>query len=478
MKRQRRSIRWLIAIALLAYAGAGCTGMGNNSTVDNPLPALQDVEQSPRVHYVAMELLDQQGPTDAYVKTLQRMMWEPRYLPEVREAALERLEAIDQDQLKRTIRQYLPRITARAWHNRLCEIIVERGWIDLAPALISSWAVPRKYEEQQRPEYLALLELYGTDEVVDVVFATFVESNKVSQQGLRMRCWQLLHRLGERGRLIELLNQEELAQDDPMLNDLRAGAVDLGIVPVVREEILWLRKIKTPQHADFWSDCVAAIESVPDDRRAELELRDIPIVVAAWRHRPELLVASTAQLYAILQEQLADAKHYPRSTGYEGSGRLRESLENQQDILRWGDLAAMVIAMEAMQVPEVVGHLLHYAERDRLDESTEYGGVIGLDEQGRFEVLEFPPRIRQHDRKFVASQEMFNASYTALFHFHYHVQELRNLENAGPGIGDHKYAQNTRANNLVLTYVKKGVLNIDYYRHGSLVVDLGVINEP
>ena len=135
----------------------------------------------------------------------------------------------------------------------------------------------------------------------------------------------------------------------------------------------------------------------------------------------------------------------------------------------------MLIAAEALEVPQVVSHLLDYAERDKADKTTEYGGVIALDEQGRYEVLEFPPRIRHHDQKFIAPQAMLDEAYTALFHFHMHVQQNRNENYAGPGYGDMTYADSTRANCLVFTFVKAGTLNVDYYRHGRVLVDLGVI---
>ena len=138
----------------------------------------------------------------------------------------------------------------------------------------------------------------------------------------------------------------------------------------------------------------------------------------------------------------------------------------------------MLIAIGALEVPQVVDHLFDYAERDRLDESTEYGGVIRLDEKGRYEILEFPPRLRYHDRKFVASQEMLDAAYTSLFHFHLHAQKYRNADFAGPGYGDVNYADNTRANCLVFTFVNERTMNVDFYRHGNVVVDLGVIHLP
>ncbi|MEE2819531.1 MAG: hypothetical protein VX615_02855, partial [Planctomycetota bacterium] len=80
------------------------------------------------------------------------------------------------------------------------------------------------------------------------------------------------------------------------------------------------------------------------------------------------------------------------------------------------------------------------------------------------------------DRRFNASQQMFDAGYTALFHFHYHAQKYRNGDHAGPGLGDKNYADSTRANCIVLTFVNEDEVNVDFYRHGGVVVDLGTFN--
>jgi hypothetical protein len=310
-----------------------------------------------------------------------------------------------------------------------------------------------------------------------VIFDLFVESNRVSQQGLRTRCWELMHRLGYRDRLIRLLVEHEPPPDDAMLIDLHAAAVELGVVPHNREEILWLRKLRQPEHEAFWDEAASAVAGLSPERRLDLEIRDLAVVVSAQRHEPELLGLSKASLYQRVDAYVKTQKRHSRgSGGYDsmGAGR-RTSLPDWRAELTWGDLAAMLIAVRALQVPQVAAHLFDYAERDRKDESTEYGGVIRLDERGRFEILEFPPRIRQHDQRFNASQEMIDAGYTSIFHFHMHVQRYRNSEYAGPGFGDDNYANNLRANCLVFTFVNERTLNVDYYRHGGVTVDLGEI---
>jgi hypothetical protein len=476
LRSGRRSMTGAGPLIVLTLAIAACSGP---VIVDDPLTELRRVPNSPRRQIAAMEQLDQTEAetSKTYVEALEGVIWRPEYTVEVREQALERLERIDPEGLQRTIRQRLPQMTAPRWLERLCQIIADRGWVDLSPALVSSWARPDPLvrEETDRPEYKALAVLWGPDRVVDVVFELMLEADEPWQQGFRTRCWNLIHRLGQRERLAELVESADVAAGDAMFIDLRAAASELGLLPWNREEILWIRKLREPQRAEFWSQAVVAVGELPPSRRAELEVRDLAVVVSAWLHDPELLTLPETALYERLQGYLRDQKHYIASRRVDGPAvRSSQSLGEVRQELRWNDLAAMLLAVQTLEVPEVQAHLLRYAERDRLDKTTEYGGIIDLDEKGRYQILEFPPRMRQHDQKFIAPQAMFDAGYTALFHFHLHVQRQRNQDYAGPGLGDENYADNTRANCLVFTSVGEGRLNVDYYRHGGVVVDLGV----
>ena len=113
-----------------------------------------------------------------------------------------------------------------------------------------------------------------------------------------------------------------------------------------------------------------------------------------------------------------------------------------------------------------------------LDKTTEYGGIIRLDAAGRFELVEHLPRIRVADDRYHASQALFEDGYTALFHVHNHAQRYRNARFAGPHIGDMEYADETGANGLVFTFIDPRTINVDFYRHGAVIVDLGTITRP
>lgn len=470
-------MRWMPLSLILLALLAGC----QPSKITDPVAVMQSPNESPRRLERAMEMTDASPQDPGRLSALHRIIWVDGFTPDIREQALERLAADDLENLKVTIRQRLPRIDAWLWLTRLSEIIAERNWTDLAPALISSWARPTIYEpdDSKRPEFRALVALYGEERVPDVILTTLIESNDIAQQGLRTRCWTLLNRLGYQARLVALLKEADIPENDLMLIDLRDAARELGVVPRNREEILWVRKLREPEHAAFWRQARDAVAQLTPERRLELELRDLAIVVSAAVHEPELLSMTKEELFRRVDTHLESTKRHIASRSFDGwEGEFNQRLFEHRDDLTWGDLAAMLIAIRAMQVPEVRTHLFDYADRDHEDRTSEYGGIIRLDAQNRFEIREFPPQYRMGDIRFNAPQAMFDAGYTGIFHFHFHAQAYQNADYAGPGMGDLQYAESTRANCLVLTFVSRSKLNVDYYRHGRIIVDLGEIERP
>ena len=169
-------------------------------------------------------------------------------------------------------------------------------------------------------------------------------------------------------------------------------------------------------------------------------------------------------------------KYAANFTGWE-SGRT-EALSAQREATRWIDLVAVELALDLMADPQVRTRLFDLADRDLQDRRTEYGGVVRLKDDGAYEVVEVRPRVTGSDIRFDAPQELFDQGYTALFHFHMHCQEFENGNYAGPHLGDFGYADSTRANCLVFSFVRRGELDADYYRHGKYVVDLGTCERP
>ncbi len=430
----------------------------------------------------AMRQLDATPADPAYLASLRRLVATAQAPIEARKAAFERLLENDRESLRRQLELRLPREESDLWREWACGRIAELAWVEMTPTLIRAWAVPRpawQISDAPRPERQALERLHGADRLPAVLLLALVESDPVVQANLRMRCWELLLSLDREPALRQLLANEEIGGDDPLLRDLRQVGIELGVLPRTREEILWARAICTPALAEHRDRVAAAVAALPPARRDTLRMRDLSLVAAAAAHRPELLAEDEETLYAALAARLEGRDAGRHAADFEGYGSgPSEALGRRRRDLLWSDLVAMHLAIEAAEVPAVQRHLFDIADRDRLDRTTEFGGVIALDGSGRFEVLEFPPRSRVGDDRFVGPPELFEALRTGLFHFHLHAQQHENRRYAGPHLGDFAFADASGANCLVLTFIDSRTLNLDWYRDGRMVVDLGTIRRP
>ena len=447
----------------------------------DPMKSLSNPGSLPVVQVAAMEKLDQE-PSPEYISALKRIMWQPGFAESTRLEAFVRLVKLDEPGLKEIVRLQLPKLMALAWRQKLCELIVEHHWVDMTPTLVRAWSVPMAAwieQDKDRPERIAIEQLNGKDQLTDLLVKMLVESNPITEANLRLRCWEMLQKIGQKERLVKLLADASVKPDDRLLSNLRSCAGELGIVPTTKEEILWLQALLETKNIAFWAQAKAATMQLPPDVRAKLEIRELPIAVAVSTFKPELLSKTPAELY-----QLVDARRQAKgsrivSPSFEGyGGDHTENLYEMRNKLSWGDLASMAIAMEIFDSPILCQQIFDLADRDMADRDTEFGGVIRIKSDGKPGIEEMKPRVQGNDLRYEASQKMFDNAYTGLFHFHLHCQSYDNMQYAGPHLGDFAYAESTRANCLVFSFVSRKELNVDFYRHGPMVVDLGCIARP
>ena len=474
--RQNRRCWFCFGVILLSL------GACSPGKMTDPAKVLADPRQSTARHRAAMSILEDQSSEEVSIRTFKTVMMGNGYPQETQMLAYQRLRSLDPEGLRRLLEIRLPRSQSLAWRRWVCEEIAREKWLEMTPSLIRAWAQPIDGwdgDPEDRPERVALVEIYGEENVPKVLLQVMLDANPITASNLRARCWELLIEEGQRGQLVDLLSNMDIDRSDGMLSDLKEIARRTGVIPRNREEILWSRVLCEPEHSTYLQETELALANLSEERRDTLELRDLAIVRATYQHLPELLQRSDEELYEELDVSVRSRERRVPSANFEGWGRRHsERLHEVKDSLRWGDLMAMLLAVRAMQVPEVLEHVFDYAERDLEDKATEYGGIIALDAQGRFVVLEFLPRVKQGDNKFVAPQAMFDKGYTALFHFHNHAQSYNNGQYAGPHLGDFTYARNTRANCLVFTFLSSRLIDVDYYRHGYVVVDLGAMPRP
>ena len=269
-------------VVLLSILIGGCSPR----PIEDPVAVLSNPNEITGRHYAAMRMLEATSDPVVTSQTLKRVIVSDGYFIEVREAAYDRLKTIDPEGLKRLLEIQMPKIDALQWRARLCELIAEEPWIDMTPTLIRAWARPMPNwvdTPAERPERLALVEMYGEERLSDVLVQVMLDADPIVSANLRARCWELLIAEGQRDRVIELLADSEISPTDGMFRDLRTIVDRTKIIPRNREEIIWARTLCQPENKDFLAAADDAVSRLSERRREELELRDLGILVAAMR---------------------------------------------------------------------------------------------------------------------------------------------------------------------------------------------------
>ncbi len=418
---------------------------------------------------------------------LKRVVWSRSTFWEIRMAALKVLVA-DTPRLDDT-RNMITLLLATETHWEIMEYIADiasaRGWRDLAPGLVRSWARPPVVEpsDADRPERRALAALFPEQSVEETVYQVFTArlGDASVRERDRLAAWGLLCRIDKDTTATRsILAADNEQTDDPMLRVLRRSANELKAVPKSDEQLRWLISLAGEEHAAVWSRAAQEIGGLSGEQLAGFELRHVAAVVWASGHEAAWLSLDRRGLLSALETRLSEAETHQRVRNSNADFVRPATVKEHRDELAWGDALSALIASEFVHEASLYDAIFHFAHRDQLDRSTEYGGAIGFSDTSRFSMLEFPPRPAQRiaDNRFVASIDLLDASDDALFHFHNHAQRFRNATYAGPSAGDIEYAAREGRGCLVFTFTDRDTLNVDYYQGNGVVLDLGEIRRP
>lgn len=453
------------------------TACGGPREFDDPIAAMTDPRFTASENQAAMDQARAKYPDDPNrIEQLKEIVSGPSYSIEFRAEAWRQLEEHDPQEAKAVIEYRMPTHPAWGFVEWACQLIADRGWVDMTPSLVRSLYRPSPaFDDETRPERLALQSLHPGQDVREIVFDVVVTPpDNAVHATWRLAAWELLNRLGEPD-----LWQDRLAAlntDDPFLTDLRSGYVELGVIARTREEVLWLQDLRTPEHEQWWSQCRDIVASLPKDKRQDLHLRHLAVLVRVAEYHPQWLALSTESLLAELEARWVGRSHFHpdaiMSARTMNTGP--QSLREWGPRLSWADLLCIRLADAMVFDPGMVSDLFPQAQRDREDTSTEYGGLVDYVDSRPHPIL-YPPLQRSHDKKFYAPGSMVQAGHRAPFHYHFHVQQVQNAEFAGPGGGDREYANSMAINGLVFTSVREGKLNADFYTEGGVVIDLGTL---
>jgi len=492
MKHARRGGIRLCTIACLGLAGAlvACAG-GSGSTQEPPAAEADDSKATIKVRLEAIkelgtELQAAQG-TDTNVhdqrETLKNVIWARNATDNLRIAALKALALDVQNEAdtEHMLSLMIPTESAsREWGmlTAIGEYAAAKGWKDLIPAFVVSWARPMgEPDDDHRPERKAIQLLAPDRPVEDVVFDVFAHrgNGSLDTRG-ELAAWELLTRI-DHGRTVELVRtlDTDTATDSPLLRSIRKGARDLASIPETSEQLQWLERLAAPENAEFWSTATRVIAGLTEDQREGMSLANVAAVVWTSRYATDRMSKTADELFDEAKARLKGRTIYRRANSR--ISRFDETLRTAEPVLAWGDAVSILAAMDAMDEEQVVNAFFRQADADHTDTSTEYGGAMLVDEAGAFIAFPFEPRPNERlgDRQFVASHDLIDGSDTALDHYHFHAASTNNSEYAGPSDADIKYAHKYGRSCLVLTFISDDLLDVDWYRGNGAVVDLSTI---
>lgn len=507
----------LVAVGVVACAvvgvSAGCQSGGAGGGEGDPMLVMLDEARSDRARAEAVRLVWDQverGEIDraaARASIKSRLLW--RAGPTlVRVAAVEALLRDETPQgqadTEKVFTLLLPTEGDYRVVERLSRALADRGWEGGGAGLVRSLARHLvTVDDRERAEAVALTRLFPDRSLTETVFAVFATPEAQIDQPadlarkVRTDAYELLARLdedgAERARLLAALAPQEAAAD-PLLADLAAGARELGVVPLTGSELDWLTALRHGEGAEaqanraWWKEAAAAVARLTEAQKRGLALRHVEPVRWAAANDPAWLDADVESLYEQLQSRLEAREHHRRTDGRGGQQPSWEQLDRWRDSLRWADLLTMLVVDEAAcggASAEVRAALFAQLERDRADDTTEYGGTIEAAADGvagpqTWRVRLYPPRPaqRQGDDSFVASSQMFAESARAIAHYHFHASKVDRRKYAGPGAADREYAQRHGRTCLVFTSIDRDTLGVDVYLRGGPIIDLGTIRRP
>lgn len=407
------------------------------------------------------------------IEALHKIAWGERQTTELRIYAIDQLIAINEKDFREKLDRRIVLIPYGEVLDHIYAVGKERKWPELTPMLVKRWAVPQHGEpDDGRAERKWIAQLNPGREVEAVVFDVFTAPVDQITDLQRIGAWALLNRIATKEKLIAALNTAP--QTTPLVTDLKAAAADLHTLPRHREGVKWLYFLRDPARSEVWQSAKSNVAALTSEQRINLEMRHLAILPHL---DSQTRGTDRASLYQSLQSQLSGLRHYMTAPS-EGSGIAEQPqhLKDWKDQLSWADLATIRTLATVVQNPKVKAELFAQADSDHKNKGAEHGGVIDI-YAGTPTAREYPPLARlSHDRQFTPSEQMISHCYTGLAHYHFHAQELRNREYAGPGKGDLDTAERLDLNFLVFTFIDENQLNVDYYQHGRVVVDLGTIS--
>ncbi|MEO1007974.1 MAG: hypothetical protein AAFX79_05375 [Planctomycetota bacterium] len=488
-----------LCLALCGLSALGCASAGERPTGD----ALTDL-QNPELRVPQrIEAIDQAWEDPSIFRgdireALRGLVWAEQAPADLRLAALDKLmgdaspEGLAES--RTFIRLRVPRVGNYEMVRRMGVLAVARGWRDLTPAFVRSYAqVDEVIPDEERIERDILEALNPEESLERIVIRVFLDPNQPPIAGedvndrVRAEAWDLLARLDPSGDARrDILAGEQLpadAEGTRVLGAMRRGLTELRVVPRTGDELRWLLSLADSgrsSNAAWWNEVATIVRRLDSDQAAGLRLRHLEVLRWASVYREPWLRQSRQEMLSRLAQRLAEREFTPRRADERELRDIPQEFVDARPALSWGDAVSLLALDVALHDPDVLADLFRQVALDRDDETTEYGGLVFAGDDGRFLVRLYPPRPqhRRGDDIFVASSDMVDQGDQAIAWYHFHATRERNSRFAGPSLEDFEQARSSGRLALVLTSVREGELNADAYAGEPFAVDLGEVVGP
>jgi hypothetical protein len=456
----------LVLLTATLWFLCGCA----TTPLANPAQTLLDRDQDISRRRLAFEQWAAADNHANRANVLDELIWSDQQPYELRLRAIDWQIQHDPLAFRHAAEKQLPRIEQWPVIQYIFDQAVQRRWDEFTIIAVRRYARPSQvYDDQSRPER-HVIESLNPGRTVEQTLSQWLFSPP-AQQPLadQVAAWTVLCRLIPTAQLRQSLM--DAPASSTLITELQAAALVLDALPTTPESLAWLLLLRhEPAGLALWTDASRLIASLTAEQRYGLSLRHLrPLVLA---DQPSSF--SREDSLRNVQRRLLAADRILRPERLHHRQSRSEDPALVADRLCWGDLLTIDVIQQALADRALVAQLFTQADDDRLDAASEHGGILDRHRQ-QWQAIAFAPELRLHDKKFYASVEMVQRMYTGVAHYHFHVQQTRNSDYAGPGPGDLDFADRHGAGALVFTSIDERTLNVDYYQPGGVVVDLGVI---
>ncbi|MEC8101722.1 MAG: hypothetical protein VX109_05535 [Planctomycetota bacterium] len=152
----------------------------------------------------------------------------------------------------------------------------------------------------------------------------------------------------------------------------------------------------------------------------------------------------------------------------------RRPLGLDQPQLTTQDRISLRLVQTALDSSDIRQSLFYARDLDLADRSTEWGGTLDWGDDGWF-IEAAPGQSEVDDTVFERRPSDFRKMFHGAIPFHFHARNLNMSAVAGPGGTDLQAAESHGVPALVITSLSEDRLQVDWYRRGGVVVDLGEV---